>query len=66
MSENDRDYIQSVERGFAVLQAFDDEGPQLTPAELAFATELSRPAVRRILLRLQRLGYVTPRDSAGH
>ncbi|MDN5545051.1 MAG: IclR family transcriptional regulator, partial [Rhodococcus sp. (in: high G+C Gram-positive bacteria)] len=27
MSENDRDYIQSIERGFAVLMAFDEKNP---------------------------------------
>ncbi|WP_207842888.1 IclR family transcriptional regulator domain-containing protein [Williamsia soli] len=57
-TDRDRDYIQSIERGFAVLLAFDASRPNPTLAELAAATELSRPAVRRILLTLQRLGYV--------
>ncbi|MGN5237374.1 MULTISPECIES: IclR family transcriptional regulator domain-containing protein [unclassified Rhodococcus (in: high G+C Gram-positive bacteria)] len=56
---NDRDFIQSIERGFAVLHAFDDKDPKPTLAEVATKTDLSRPAVRRILLTLQRLGYVT-------
>ncbi|WP_020486726.1 IclR family transcriptional regulator domain-containing protein [Amycolatopsis methanolica] len=55
---NPRDLIQSLERGFAVLLAFDAERPNPTLAELAAATQLSRPAVRRILLTLQHLGYV--------
>lgn len=59
MLGNDRDFIQSIERGFAVLLAFDESRPNPTLAELATATDLSRPAVRRILLTLQRLGYVT-------
>jgi IclR family pca regulon transcriptional regulator len=58
VSENDRDFIQSLERGLAVLLAFDDRHPHPTLAELAAETSLSRPAVRRILLTLQRLGYV--------
>lgn len=62
MSENERDYIRSIERGFAVLLAFDEVRPAPTLGELAGATELSRPAVRRILLTLQRLGYVTGAD----
>ncbi|MFC7448368.1 IclR family transcriptional regulator domain-containing protein [Rhodococcus daqingensis] len=62
MTENDRDYIQSIERGFAVLLAFDASQPNPTLAELATATDLSRPAVRRILLTLQKLGYVAGRD----
>ncbi|RZT83493.1 IclR family transcriptional regulator [Pseudonocardia sediminis] len=55
----DRDRIQSLERGFAVLNAFDEELPRPTLAELAAVTGLSRPAVRRILITLQHLGYVT-------
>lgn len=54
----DRDYVQSLERGFAVLLAFDEELTNPTLAELASATGLSRPAVRRLLITLQRLGYV--------
>lgn len=60
---NERDYIQSIERGFAVLLAFDADRPTPTLAELATATGLSRPAVRRILLTLQRLGYVAASGS---
>lgn len=59
MSEiGDRDHIQSLERGLAVLLAFDEQQPSPTLAELAAATGYSRPAVRRILLTLRRLGYV--------
>lgn len=57
--QSERDIITSIERGFAVLLAFDADLPQPTLAELARATDLSRPAVRRILLTLQKLGYVT-------
>jgi IclR family transcriptional regulator, pca regulon regulatory protein len=59
---SDRDFVQSLERGFAVLLAFDEELANPTLAELAAATNLSRPAVRRLLLTLQRLGYVTGAD----
>ncbi|MFI6096015.1 IclR family transcriptional regulator C-terminal domain-containing protein [Lentzea sp. NPDC051213] len=55
---DERDFIQSIERGFAVLLAFDEDRVNPNLAELAAATGLSRPAVRRILLTLQRLGYV--------
>jgi IclR family pca regulon transcriptional regulator len=60
MSEagSDRDVIQSIERGFAVLLAFDADLPTPNLAELAARTGLSRPAVRRILITLQKLGYV--------
>lgn len=55
---SDRDHIQSLERGLAVLLAFDAEHPTPTLAEIAAVTRLSRPAVRRILLTLRHLGYV--------
>ncbi|MGB6245763.1 IclR family transcriptional regulator domain-containing protein [Gordonia sp. (in: high G+C Gram-positive bacteria)] len=62
MVETDRDYIQSIERGFAVLNVFDEGRPNPSLAEVAAATGLSRPAVRRILLTLRRLGYVSGED----
>ncbi|WP_305093769.1 IclR family transcriptional regulator C-terminal domain-containing protein [Prescottella sp. R16] len=63
MSNEDRDFIQSIERGFAVLLAFDEQHPTPSLAELATKTDLSRPAVRRILLTLQKLGYVAANGS---
>lgn len=58
MDISERDYIQSIERGFTVLRAFSESLTHPTLAEVATATGLSRPAVRRILLTLQHLGYV--------
>lgn len=60
---SDRDVIQSIERGFAVLLAFDADLPTPSLAELAARTGLSRPAVRRILITLQKLGYVAAQGS---
>lgn len=54
----DKDYVQSLERGLAVILAFSEHHPRLTLAEVADRTELSRPTVRRILLTLEKLGYV--------
>jgi IclR family pca regulon transcriptional regulator len=56
--KSSQNHIQGLERGLAVLQAFDAERPNPTASELAEATQLARPVVRRILLTLQRLGYV--------
>lgn len=56
--KSSQNHIQGLERGLAVLQAFDAERPNPTASELAEATQLSRPVVRRVLLTLQRLGYV--------
>lgn len=60
---NERDHIRSIERGFAVLLAFDADLPAPSLAELAAKTGFSRPAVRRILLTLQKLGYVVSSGS---
>ncbi|MEU1183947.1 IclR family transcriptional regulator C-terminal domain-containing protein [Streptomyces sp. NPDC005820] len=63
-SINERDFVQSIERGFAVLMAFDEEHPRMSMAEVAQQTGLSRPATRRILLTLQALGYVAGSDGS--
>jgi IclR family pca regulon transcriptional regulator len=54
----DKDYVQSLERGLAVILAFSDKHPRLTLGQLAELTGLSRPTVRRLVLTLGRLGYV--------
>jgi IclR family pca regulon transcriptional regulator len=53
-----RDYVQSLERGLSVLLAFADHHPKLTLTEIAVITNLSRPTVRRLLLTFEALGYV--------
>jgi IclR family transcriptional regulator, pca regulon regulatory protein len=60
---SERDIITSIERGFAVLLSFDADLPTPSLAELSAKTGLSRPAVRRILLTLQKLGYVSAHGS---
>ena len=52
-------FVQSLERGLAVIRAFDAEHPELTLSEVARATDLTRAAARRFLLTLADLGYVT-------
>jgi IclR family pca regulon transcriptional regulator len=52
------DGIQSLERGMRVLEAFGDETLRPTVSEIAAKLDLSRPAVRRILLTFERMGYV--------
>lgn len=58
MTESDRDHVQSLERGITLLLAFDADHPEPTLAELARLTGFSRPAVRRFLITLERMGYV--------
>ena len=52
------DYVQSLERGLAVIRAFGVESPELRLSDVARATGLTRAAARRFLLTLVRLGYV--------
>jgi IclR family pca regulon transcriptional regulator len=54
----DKDYVQSLERGLSVILAFAGRRPLLTVAQLAGLTNLSRPTVRRLVLTLERLGYL--------
>lgn len=52
------DFVQSLERGLAVIRAFDAEHPEMTLSEVARATGLTRAAARRFLHTLVELGYV--------
>lgn len=54
----DGDYVQSLERGLAVIRVFDAEHPSLTLSEVAASTGLSRAAARRFLRTLVQLGYM--------
>jgi IclR family pca regulon transcriptional regulator len=52
------DFVQSLERGLAVILTFGPDRPELTLAEVAKAAGLTRAAARRFLLTLVELGYV--------
>ncbi len=52
------DFIESLARGLDVIAAFRTRRAVMSLSELAGATGLARPTVRRILLTLQELGYV--------
>jgi IclR family transcriptional regulator, pca regulon regulatory protein len=53
-----RDFVLSLERGLAVLKAFDREHSHLTLADVARRTGMTRAAARRFLLTLVELGYM--------
>lgn len=55
--DGSRDLIQSLERGMLVLREFARAGQPRSVSEIAAAVDLSRPAVRRILLTFEHLGY---------
>ena len=58
MPEARPDYVQSLERGLAVLTSFSGETPALTLSDVARRTGLTRATARRLLLTLEELGYV--------
>ena len=58
------DYVQSLERGLAVIKAFGADAPELRLSDVARATGLTRAAARRFLLTLVRLGYVRQEGAA--
>jgi len=51
-------FVQSLERGLAVIRAFSADAPQMTLSDVARATGLTRAAARRFLLTLVDLHYV--------
>ena len=54
----DSDFVQSLDRGLAVIRAFGPDRERLSLSEVARATGLTRAATRRFLLTLVKLGYV--------
>ena len=51
------DFIQSLDRGLQVIQAFSQNNKALTISDVSKITCLSRPTARRILLTLEHLGF---------
>ncbi len=56
---NKRDLIAGLEKGLAVIEAFDHDRSRLTISEVAQHCRLTRAAARRYLITLEYLGYVT-------
>ncbi len=59
-SSKHRDFVQSLERGLAIIRVFNADRPRLTVSEIAHVAGLTRAAVRRFLFTLTELGYVQP------
>lgn len=76
--DREDDFVQSLARGLAVIEAFGPGHERLTISQIATACGMTRAGARRILLTLSQLGYasvegryfeLTPRIielSAGH
>ena len=54
----DPDFMTSLARGLAVINAFSQQRPHQSISQLSLKTAIPRAAVRRCLLTLARLGYV--------
>lgn len=52
------DFVNSLAKGLAVLQAFNRERPELTVSDVAKVAGITPAAARRCLLTLQELGFV--------
>lgn len=55
---NAADYSEALDRGLAVLTAFDIQNARMTQADLARKLDLPRATVRRSLITLVHLGYL--------
>jgi IclR family pca regulon transcriptional regulator len=54
----DGNFVRSIERGLAAIDALGHPGPGLTLAEVARAIGVTRASARRTLLTLEQLGYL--------
>lgn len=57
-AEKDPEYLSTLERGLAVLRAFDEQHPEMRLSEVAARTGLSPAVARRCLNTLVALGYI--------
>jgi IclR family transcriptional regulator, pca regulon regulatory protein len=56
--QEDKEFMTTLAKGLAVLDAFGRERPSMTLSEAAQAVDLSRATARRVLHTLSQLGYV--------
>ncbi|MDX2406770.1 helix-turn-helix domain-containing protein [Streptomyces microflavus] len=61
-SPRDTDFVQSLARGLAVVNAFDAEHPRMSLSQVARAVGMAPATARRFLLTLTQLGYVEHED----
>lgn len=62
MRQSNPDFIEALARGLEVIRVFGSFKKSLSLSEIATATDLARPTVRRILITLEALGYVNSAD----
>lgn len=64
LANQEGEFIQSLERGLAVVRAFDADHQRLTISEAAQRSGMTRAGARRVLHTLKALGYA--RDDGKH
>lgn len=52
------EYVQTLEKGLAVIKTFNEKAPTRTLAEVATVLGFTRAAARRFVLTLEALGYI--------
>lgn len=57
IQSEDTEFIQSLAKGLAVIEAFGEKDPSMTLSEVARKTHLTPGSARRVLRTLQQLGY---------
>lgn len=55
---NDLEFVKSLAKGLAVIEAFDADNPNMTLSRIAEKVGLSPGSARRMLVTLTKLGYV--------
>ena len=61
--ESGGEFVQGIDRGFAVIRSFGSDWNRRSIAEVAALTGLTRAVARRYLFTLMKLGYVTQFES---
>ena len=56
------EYVEALARGLAIIEAFDEQFPEMTLTELARRVSMSPASVRRNLHTLEALGFVRRRN----
>jgi IclR family pca regulon transcriptional regulator len=58
IDESNREFVGTLAKGLSVIRAFGKDSPEMSVAEVARLTTMTRAAARRFLLTLHALGYV--------
>jgi IclR family pca regulon transcriptional regulator len=58
-ADDDQEFIQSLAKGLAVIEAFSETSPQMTLSEVSRRVGLSPGSARRVLRTLHQLGYAS-------